>query len=218
MAVGRSVVFVTGGTGYLGKALIPALLSRGHVVRALIRPGAEQRLPAGAQAVPGNALEGATFVGTISPAKTLVHLVGTSRPSPAKATQFQQVDLVSIEATLAASRQAGVQHLVYVSVAQPAPVMQAYIAVRQQGEALIRESGLAATILRPWYVLGPGHRWPYVLLPLYALLSRVPDTRAGATRLGLVTLQQMVGALVRAVEHPATGVRVVEVPEIREPY
>ena len=33
-------VFVTGGTGYLGGALLPALLARGHRVRALARPGA----------------------------------------------------------------------------------------------------------------------------------------------------------------------------------
>lgn len=102
-----------------------------------------------------------------------------------------------------------------VSVAQPAPVMQAYIAVRQEGEALIRASGLAATLLRPWYVLGPGHRWPYLLRPLYALFEWMPATRAGALRLGLVTRRQMVAALVREVEQPASGIRIVEVPEIR---
>jgi uncharacterized protein YbjT (DUF2867 family) len=37
-------VFVTGGTGYLGGALLPALLARGHRVRALVRPGSEAKL------------------------------------------------------------------------------------------------------------------------------------------------------------------------------
>jgi uncharacterized protein YbjT (DUF2867 family) len=105
--------------------------------------------------------------------------------------------------------------LVYVSVAHPAPVMKAYIAVRTQVEQAIRDAGLNATILRPWYVLGPGHWWPYLVLPVYKLLELVPATRDGAQRLGLVTLGEMVGALVRAVEEPAQGVRVVEVPEIR---
>jgi len=45
--------------------------------------------------------------------------------------------------------------------------MKAYIAVREECEEIIQESGLNATILRPWYVLGPGHRWPYMLLPMY---------------------------------------------------
>ena len=52
--------------------------------------------------------------------------------------------------------QAAVDHFVYISVAHPAPVMHAYIAVRQEGEALIRATRIRATILRPWYILGPG--------------------------------------------------------------
>jgi nucleoside-diphosphate-sugar epimerase len=72
-----------------------------------------------------------------------------------------------------------------------------------------------ATILRPWYVLGPGHRWPYALIPFYWLAEKLPSTREGARRLGLVTRPQMVAALVDAVEHPVNGIRVVEAPEIR---
>ena len=74
---------------------------------------------------------------------------------------------------------------------------------------------MPATVLRPWYVLGPGHRWPYALLPIYKLCEWLPATRAGARRLGLVTLKQMVAALVRAVEHPTSGFEVVDVPGIR---
>jgi hypothetical protein len=72
-----------------------------------------------------------------------------------------------------------------------------------------------ATILRPWYILGPGHRWPYALLPMYRLMELLPSTRAGARRLGLVTLAQMTRGLVQAVENPCCGVRIVEVPQIR---
>jgi uncharacterized protein YbjT (DUF2867 family) len=108
-----------------------------------------------------------------------------------------------------------VKLFVYLSVAQPASVMRAYVDVRARGEALIRETGLAATFLRPWYVLGPGHRWPYALLPLYWVLGALPSTRDRARRLGLVTLRQMVDAIVRAVEAEPNGNRVVEVPEIR---
>jgi hypothetical protein len=43
----------------------------------------------------------------------------------------------------------------------------------------------------------------------------VEPLREAARRLGLVTVAQMVNALVHAVENPAKGVKVVEVPEIR---
>jgi uncharacterized protein YbjT (DUF2867 family) len=210
----RRLVFVTGGTGYLGRPFILELLRRGHRVRALVRQGSESRVPDGAERVTGDALRAESFAEAIAPAETLVHLVGTPRPSPAKAAEFLGVDLASIRATLAAA--AGrVRHLVYLSVAQPAPVMRAYIAARQEGEALVRSAGFPATILRPWYVLGPGHRWPVALLPIYAVLRRLPSTRQGAERLGLVTLDQMVAAMIDAVEHPPRGIRVVEVPEIK---
>ena len=206
-------MFLTGGTGYIGRALGAELLGRGHGVRALVRSGSEPRLPPGAEPVWGN--EAASFERAVPPADTLVHLVGTPSPGPGKAAEFERVDLRSIEASVRAARSAQVKHLIYVSVAQPAPVMQAYIAVRRKGERLIEESGLSATIVRPWYVLGPGHRWPYALVPLYGLLRLIPATRPGAERLGLVTLAQMVRTLSEAVEHPPRGIRVVGVPEIR---
>ncbi len=93
--------------------------------------------------------------------------------------------------------------------------MRAYWEARAEAEVFVEQSGLNATILRPWYVLGPGHRWPVLLLPGYWIAERIPATREGARRLGLVTLRQMTVAIVRAVESPVSGIRIVEVPEIR---
>ncbi len=199
----------------MGRALMAALLRRGHGVRALARRQSVQHIPAGAETVVGNALEPGTFADKVAPADTLVHLVGTPHPSPAKAASFRAVDLPSVDAALVAARAARIAHFVYVSVAQPAPVMQAYIAVRQAGEARIRASGIPATILRPWYVLGPGHRWPHLLVPFYALGALVAPLRETALRLGLVTIGQMVSALVAAIERGPQGVRILDVPAIR---
>ena len=212
----KEAVFVAGGTGYIGRPFVAALLARGRPVRALVRPGSEGKLPPDAVPVVGSALDADSFRGSIPPAKTFVQLVGVSHPSPAKAAEFRSVDLASVRASAEAARAAGVEHFVYVSVAQPAPaVMKSYAGVRAEGEAIVRETGMNATFLRPWYVLGPGHRWPYLLVPAYWFFERLPPTRKAARRIGLVTLAQMVGALVDAVERPPRGVRIVEVPEIR---
>lgn len=215
METRAGTVFVTGATGYLGRPLVEALVQRGHAVLALVRPGSEGRLPAGAKAVLGDAVRKETFAGAIAPARTFVQLVGVAHPSPSKAAEFRSVDLASVRASAAAAVDAGVEHFVYVSVAQPAPAMKAYAAVRAEGEAILRESGMNATFVRPWYVLGPGHLWPVLLYPAYWLFEALPATRSLARRIGLVTLSQMVMALILAVESPPEGVRVVEVPEIR---
>lgn len=209
-------VFITGATGYMGSRLAAILVGRGHTVRCLVRPGSEDKLPQSCEAVLGDALKKESFAAKVAPSDTFVQLLGVAHPSPAKAKQFREIDLVSAKASIEAAAAAGVKHFIYVSVAHPAPAMHAYIAVRSECEEVLRGTGMNATILRPWYVLGPGHYWPYLLLPFYWLAELFPASREGARRLGLVTLEQMLAALVCAVETPANGVRVVEVPEIRQ--
>ncbi len=199
----------------MGQRLIPRLLEHGHEVRALVRRGSEKKLPPGCTPVLGNALDGDSYATQIAPADTFVQLVGVAHPSPAKAQEFRSIDLVSGLGAVIAAKAAGIRHFVYLSVAHPAPMMKDYIAVRSECEAAIGNAGLNATILQPWYVLGPGHWWPYFLLPMYKLAELFPQTREGAQRLGLVTLEQMTLALTAAVENPSQGVRVVSVPEIR---
>jgi uncharacterized protein YbjT (DUF2867 family) len=213
-------VFLSGGTGYVGRALITKLIQRGHRPRVLARAGSERKVPTGAEAVPGNPLDPATFSSVVSSGDTFVQLTGVAHPAPWKEKAFRAIDLVSLNASAAVAKSAGVAHCVYVSVAQPAPVMKAYVQVRQEGEAILRTLGLTATIRRPWYVLGPGHRWPAALAPVYALLEAIPATREGARGLGLVTLDQMATALLWAIENPPVGhnrndTRVLDVPAIR---
>lgn len=215
MGAQRRSVFITGGTGYMGQRLIARLLERGHDVRALVRPGSEKKVPASCVAIPGDALDGSSYAQQISPADTFVQLVGVAHPSPAKTEEFRRVDLPAGLGAVAAAKAAGVRHFVYLSVAHPAPMMHAYVAVRSECEDAITSAGLNATILRPWYVLGPGHWWPNLLLPMYKVAELLPATREGALRLGLVTLEQMTNALTVAVENPVQGIRVVTVPEIR---
>jgi len=219
-------VFIAGASGYMGSRLAAELARRGHSVTGLVRARggaarsgephtAGRRLPEECREVVGDALNRASFSASVAGADTYVQLVGVAHPSPSKAREFREIDLKSCEESVAAAVANKVQHFVYVSVAHSAPVMKAYIEVRTRCEEIIRKSGLNATILRPWYVLGPGHYWPYLLVPGYWLARQIPSLREGATRLGLVTLKQMVAALVAALETPATGIRVIEVPKIR---
>jgi uncharacterized protein YbjT (DUF2867 family) len=208
-------VFLTGSTGYLGRATSAALIARGHAVDALCRASAKAKLVAGVNAVIGDSLDAASYESLLRPDHVVVHLVGTPKPAPWKAESFERVDLGSVQQLARATAESPVAHVVYVSVAQPAPTMRAYVDARRRAEAVLRETNLPLTILRPWYVLGPGHRWPMVLQPFYWLAERVPSLRDGARRLGMVTLAQMVSALVTAVETAGIQTRIWDVEQIR---
>lgn len=210
-------VFITGGTGYLGRPLIERLLRRGIRVRALVRPGSERKVPAGAEAIIGDPLSETVYRENLTPADTVVHLLGTPKPAPWKGREFREVDQPAALAAVCGATANMVGHFIYVSVAHPAPIMKAYIQVRQNCERALEASGLPATILRPWYVLGPGHWWPYLLVPVYKLLETCNPTRERALQLGLVSHEQMLAALEWSIVHPnEKGSRVLDVPRIRE--
>lgn len=200
-------IFIAGATGYIGRHLVPELIRRGHTVRALVRASSVNKLPDGAEPVIGDALDAASFAHRIAPSDTFIQLVGVPHPSPAKAEEFRKVDLVAIRESVRATGGTSIRHVIYLSVAQPAPVMKDYIAVRVEGERLLRESGMQATFVRPFYVLGPGHWWPYAFLPLFWLFAD--------PRLYPVKLADVVRTIADAVDRGADGIRVIEAPEIR---
>lgn len=206
---------MAGGTGYIGRHLIPHLIERGHEVTVLARQGSERKVQAGCNVVTGDVFHRNTFRHHLRPEHTFVQLVGVAHPSPSKAQEFIEIDKRSAMESIEAAREVCVSHFIYVSVAQPAPVMKDYIAVRSSCESAIRAAALNASILRPWYVLGPGHLWPHGLRPLYWIAEKIPATAEGARRLGLITIGQITRSLLFAVENPASGVTIFDVPRMR---
>lgn len=209
-------VFITGGTGYLGSRLTRWLIKRGHQVVLFIRPGSAHKAPEGAIVATGDLFAPVAMCPFIPENSVFVQLLGVPHPSPRKRDLFYKIDLESVKASSEAARLAGAGHFVYVSVTQePTRIMHHYQQVRAQGEAFVRKSGLRHTIIRPWYVLGPGHWWPLLLWPMYKVLEWLPATRRKARALGLVSLRQMLNVLLLAVEQPEKLPEVLEVPDIR---
>ncbi|MBS1493715.1 MAG: NAD(P)H-binding protein [Bacteroidetes bacterium] len=209
-------IFITGGTGYIGSRMIPILIKNGFEVTALTRKESIGKLPPGCKAVDGNALDEVTFMEYVNGCDTFIQLVGVSHPSPAKKEQFKTIDLASVKASVKAAKKSNVKHFIYLSVAQPAPMMKEYIEVRKQGEALLNESGITSSVIRPWYIIGPGHYWPIVLKPIYKILELIPATRKQAINLGLVKLEEMLNTILYSVKNPPKeGVKVYGTEAIR---
>ena len=211
-------IFITGGTGYIGRRLITSLEKVGHYrIKALVRETSKHKLPAGCEAVIGDALDATTYTEAVTPATIFIHLVGVAHPSPSKKEQFTKIDYVSVQQAAIAAKKAHIEHFVYLSVAQyPTHIMKDYQNIRASGEALLAQAGLRCSFIRPWYVLGPGHWWPLLLKPFYWAGGYIPAYKEAVKKLDTVTIDQMIAALIFAVEHPPIQPQVIfEVNDIR---
>jgi nucleoside-diphosphate-sugar epimerase len=208
-------IFITGGTGYMGTRLIKALQNGDYHVCALVRKGSENKLPQGCEMITGDALDASSYQNNIEPSSTFVHLVGVAHPSPSKKEQFKTIDLVSVQEAAKAAVYARVAHFIYLSVSQyPTKIMKDFQQVRAAGEALLLQTGLKTSFLRPWYVLGPGHWWPVLLKP-FLFIAKYAGKREAAENLDTVTLQQMIHTLLYAIKNPPQKNAVYDVQKIK---
>ena len=208
-------VFITGATGFMGRNLTAQLLRRDYVVRALVRTGSEHKLPGSCKPIHGDVLAKDTFRFTNRSSRN-VHSTRWRNASKSR----EKGRIPCRRSGLGAAHRSGARGR------DQALCLRQRGAARTGDEVLhcrTRRSGKNDSRkrhecydLRPWYVLGPGRRWPLILQPMYWLMERIPSTRESAQRLGLVTIEQTVVTLVQSVETPAQGVRILGVPEIRK--
>jgi nucleoside-diphosphate-sugar epimerase len=194
-------VFITGGTGFLGRHLIPVLCRAGHSVRVLTRqPDAYpwlQRYPR-VEIVVGDLRQPETFGAAVQGSQWVIHAGGLFS-FWGRAEEFQRVNVIGTENLLRAAA-AGVERLVHISTAAvigtpdphlpmdenypPCPV-EPYQASKLAGEQAVlrwqREQGLSAVILRPGAYYGPLGQYAFNRLffkdPMRGIIMQVDGGR-----------------------------------------
>lgn len=190
----KSLIAITGATGFVGTHLIAHLKSQGRPVRVLARnpdkvTGAPDEVVEGDLASPG------ALTALCEGAHTVVHCAGVV--AACSREEFDTVNVSGTAAVLDAAKTAGIKRFVHVSsLAAREPELSDYAASKRSGEVMVRQSGrdLSWVVLRPPAVYGPGDR---ATLPLIKQLTNrialVPGTGAG--RASLIHVRDLASAI-----------------------
>jgi uncharacterized protein YbjT (DUF2867 family) len=208
------MILVVGATGVVGGMIARGLLEQGKEVRILVRrdspssqlvqqgfaTSAETLIETGAQPVHGDLRDRASLEVALEGVETVVTTANSAMRGGAD--NPQSVDLEGNRNLIEASRDAGVEHFVFVSLLgaapdHPAPFMQA----KGQSEATLRESGMGHTILAPTAFM---EVWPAMVVGMPALQGRtVTLVGEGSRRHSFVSNRDVAAFAVNAVDHPA---------------
>lgn len=157
-----SKILVTGGTGHLGRDLVPALTGAGHAVRLLARKAGQDR---SVEWAPGDLATGDGIDEALRGIDTVIH-AATLSPIARRGMRlvdfFSSPSSVDIDGTrhlLAAAQRSGVSHFIFVSIVGLEFSTLPYSRVKLAGERLVRKSSV------PWSVIAA--------TPFYYLLAQM---------------------------------------------
>ncbi len=207
-------IFVTGGTGFVGRALVRHLIEAGHEVRVLLRPGGQNpRLPKGVPVeVALTALDDPRGLrAALAGVDAVYHLAGGEWFGVQ--ADLAQVDVRGTQALAEAAAEMKVQRVIYLSHLGAEPA-SAYPVLRAKGlaEAVLRRSGVPYTILRSALAFGPGDGFTTGLaLLLHAQPGFFLLPGDGRVRLQPLWVEDLAAALALTVEMEEWSGRTLEI-------
>jgi NADH dehydrogenase len=146
-------VFVTGGTGFVGRRIVSELLRREHQAVLLVRKADPL---AGVEGIIGDVtLADSIRISDLTDCRAAIHLVGVIREFPARGITFDRLHVDATRNVLEACRQAGIRRYIHMSAMGANEISKAaYHRTKAHAEELVRSSNLDWTIIRPSLILG----------------------------------------------------------------
>ncbi|MFN2308669.1 MAG: NAD-dependent epimerase/dehydratase family protein [Gammaproteobacteria bacterium] len=217
-----ATVALTGATGFIGTALVPALLPRCARLRVLTR--AKTGALAGCDMLRGDFEDAAALEKLVQGAELILHLGGyahaASQPSPTEIERHRRINLHGTQALFRAAAIAGARRFVFVSSVKAggedtqacldesnarAPA-DPYGQIKRQTEAWLLEhgarSGVEVCVLRPALVYGPGVKGNLAAMLRAIDRGRFPPVPETHNIRSMVGVQDVVAALLAAAARP----------------
>jgi len=199
-------ILVTGTTGFIGSALAPELLNRGHELVALVRnpsrldPALRERM----SVVVGDAHDPQALASAMEGCEVFVWLLHSMEPS-ADGSSFAEREAASIELAIAAAREAGVERGVYLGGIAPEGAASDHLSSRLRVEERLLEALPQSTALRASIVIGAGSRSFRFLVRLVERMPALPLPAWRDFKTQPADLRDVVAALATAAEGAAPG-------------
>ena len=215
------LVTVFGGSGFIGRYVVRALVKRGHRIRVAVRrPDLAGHLqPLGSlgqiKAVQANLRYRWSIERALEGADAAVNLVGILAQSGRQT--FDAVQAFGPRAIGEAARAAGISNVVHVSAIGADPDSDiGYIRSKGEGEIGIREAAPAASIMRPSIAFGPEDDFFNRFAAMARLSPALPLIGGGGTRFQPVYAGDVGEAIACAVDGQAGRGEVFELggPEV----
>ena len=194
-------VLVTGGTGFLGRYLVPALRDRGLAITVFARPASDAtRLErAGIPVVRGSLTDQSDLARALGGHDKVVHLAAATDVTDPSVNW--QTNVEGIRSLIAAGQEQGVRRVLFFSSTCAGRTHRdAYGETKLEGEKLFAESGLAVTTFRPTMIYGFGSREFATFVNAVRRLPIVPIIGRGTHWLQPVSIHDVIPAVVAALE------------------
>ena len=216
-----SRVLVTGASGFIGRALVPALLAAGYDVRAAVRHLPVPFAPPVEVATHGDLDGDVDWRALMADADFVIHLAGIAHTGPGVAeAYYDHVNHLATAALAEAARVAGIKRVVFVSTIraqtgprsdhvlteadEPRPT-DPYGRSKLAAEVALARSDADFTVLRPVVVYGSGVKGNLRTLMRLAALPIPLPFGAFTNHRSLLSVHNLAAAIAHVLQHAASS-------------
>lgn len=156
----KRTIFVLGGTGYVGKAIVKRLIEEDFLPLLLVRPGAEKKIPkqvlARIDTIEGDAKDLLALKEKIAKYKpfAMIYLIGLLREDRLSNMLYIDYHYHWLKLAVDLSREIGIKRFLLASANGAKERGTSYQTTKFMGEEYLKHSGLAWTIFRPSVIVG----------------------------------------------------------------
>ena len=202
-------VFLTGGSGYIGRPLVDLLLGQGHEVIATVRQGTQRPLTVHSALTVVNAdlFDSYPLARAMEGCDAVIHLVGIIREEPRRGITMTRMHVTATESVIKAATVSKVKRFLHMSaLGSRENATSGYHRSKWQGEQVVKDSPIPFTIFRPSVVFGEGGPGPNFVAQLADLIQKLPVCPIigdGQFLLQPVSIRTLTEAFALALDSPA---------------